>query len=289
MPYAIAAAGAFASSLPTSRALAGGTYGSCSAVTRYTPRPESLGDGYQFRFSFSPSALVSQQPGGILASRLLPKHRQGACILSDDHWYSGLIWNLVIARDGFVGVTWRVCVDPQGKQSVEPAAWPMGRAEVGVVFSIWLEEDSLQKDTSSYLVGNNRSGSSSGNSSSSSPAAAGSSARRGLGDTAAAAAAASGKKAMTQAFVPVAVAGGSPSSTTRKQQQQLLAQGSVKRLPGLPALGPRYERAYREPQFIPAECAWGFAQFLEQGPVGQRDLLSCDVRITLGCRIKLCD
>ena len=275
---AAAASGPFASSLSSSRA----ARGSCTGVTRYTPRLESLGDGYQFRFSFHPTALAKQQPGGLLATRLLPMHQQAACVVSEDHWYSGLVWNLIVARDGFVGLTWRVPADAKGKQSVKVAPGPGGVAEVGVAFSIWVEEEHALEDNSNYSASNH---------SSNNLLSTGGMSRWGFTAKEAAAApgvgGGGGERALQHKGVQGAVAGGSPSRVTRKQQQTQ-TQGSGKRSAAR-SLGSRYERVYRDPQFIAADCAWGFAQFLKQGPGVHAESLDPDSRITLGCRVKLCD
>jgi hypothetical protein len=108
-----------------------------AALLQYSARPESCLGGVDFIFSFDPaqlrpvkgslignglgSALGAASSGGqaSLVQRLLG--RPGArhppdTLVSEDHYFAGFAWNLVVAADGFVGISWKVVLPLQGRQ-----------------------------------------------------------------------------------------------------------------------------------------------------------------------------
>lgn len=54
---------------------------------------------------------------------LTPQQASDATIMSEDQYFAGYVWNMVVARDGFVGVSWRVVL-PGGQEVPLAAATP---------------------------------------------------------------------------------------------------------------------------------------------------------------------
>jgi hypothetical protein len=322
-----AAAGA-AGPLSASGAAGQGWRSGCTldaALLQCQLRPESARSCCDIMFSFDPQLLAgpdqkaSGRAGGSgvgaggssgggssgssgvdLMQRLLglsPQQQPEATVMSEDHYFAGYVWNMVVAADGFVGVSWRVVLPggvdvPLSGPHLQPAAVGdaaaasrgtgsirlfgpdcagFRSAEVAVTFSV----------TSSGLSRAQRNNSSSG-----------SLATATIPTTTADLASSNGGCAGSGASVDAAlVKPGSrgsdqslPASTVNSKGAQVpgLQQGGV--LFGSPVKSKVVGRAYSEVQFVPAQCAWGFPDFA--GAAGWAALKGPDGKVALRCQLK---
>jgi hypothetical protein len=128
--------------------------GSCdAALLQCRRRPESALSVLDFTFAFEPQSLAAKpsvaaaaqaaagggkggnssgggsSSGADLMQRLLglapPPQQQPDTLLSQDHYFGGYCWNMVVGSDGFVGISWRVVL-PGGKDvQLAPAEAPV--------------------------------------------------------------------------------------------------------------------------------------------------------------------
>jgi len=312
-----------------------------AALLQCQLRPESARSTLDFSFTFDPQALQAGSEGqgagkggsaagtaagsnggssgssaGVdLMQRLLglaATQQQDATLVSEDQYFAGYVWNMVVAQDGFVGVSWRVVLPggvdvpltaPQAAQQQQaaagtgaaegwgPAAGHQGlnyssvrvfgpdcagfrSPEVAVTFSI----------TSSGLGRGQRNSSSSG---SLVAAAGGSTAAATVTVTAGGADAAAvkpGSKA-DQSLPHSGYVNNSSSAGSGKGSQQHQQQGGVNMVSGSPLKGGKVVgRAYSEVQFVPAHCAWGFPDFADPG--GWEALKGPDGKVCLRCQLR---
>jgi hypothetical protein len=297
-----------------------------AALLQCQLRPESARSCCDIMFSFDPQLLAgpeqkasgragsgvgaggstgggSGSSGVDLMQRLLglsPQQQAEATVMSEDHYFAGYVWNMVVAADGFVGVSWRVVLPggvdvPLSGTHLQPAAMVdaaaasrgsggtgstrlfgpdcagFRSAEVAVTFNI----------TSSGLSRAQRNNSSSGSLATATiptPAAdLGSSSGGGAGNGAGvdAAVVKPGSRGSDQSL---------PASTGSSKGAQVpgLQQGGV--LSASPVKGKVVGRAYSEVQFVPAQCAWGFPDFA--GAAGWEALKGPDGKVALRCQLK---